>query len=227
MLGTGDPCKDGRMSDLGHAIWLLHGARERYSALRINVDVAVVVDHLDDMDARGSHGVRRSAVTMWIDPPWRWRLHWQGWEPAFQAGRDGWLAWTTERNGGYHVGIGGHINVESPISDLQPLEELWDPALLISELWLEPVDERTEVAGRVGRIVTGIPRPTPRPDGREFLLLDWPRGERYELVVDEELGIVLRIRTFRREREIVREEVTGVEVDRPIEVGVFRGDVEP
>jgi hypothetical protein len=216
------------MSDLGHVLWLLHGARERYSTLRIDVDVAVDADHLHDMDSGGeSYGIRRSTVTMWIDPPWRWRLRWRGWDQPFEAGRDGWRAWTTERNRGYRVGIGGHTHVQSPIVEPQPLEELWDPALPISELWLEPEDERVEVAGRVGRFVTGLPRPTPRPDGRDFLLLDWPKGERYEFVVDEEFGIVLRVRTFRREWEIVREEITSLEVDRPIDATVFRGDAEP
>ncbi len=215
------------MSDLGHVIWLLHGARERYSTLKADVDVTVDVAHLPSQDdtARPAE-LQRSTVTLWVDPPWRWRVRWRE-ETPFDAGRDGWRAWTTERNGDYVVGIDGRIHVEWPTIDPQPLEQLWDPALLISELWLEPQEDRIEIAGRAGRVVGGRPRPTPRPDGRQFLLLDWPLGDRYELLIDEQLGIVLRLRVFSGEWEIVREEFTAVAIDEPIDPAIFRGDAEP
>ena len=58
---------------------------------------------------------------------------------------------------------------------------MYDPALLIAELWLDPVGQ-TEVAGRSGHLVRALPRPTMRAGGMEFLHLD-PPGDEYELVV--------------------------------------------
>ncbi len=49
-------------------------------------------------------------------------------------------------------------------AEVQPFEELWDPALLIGELWLEP-RAGTQVIGREAILVGGSPRPTERPSG--------------------------------------------------------------
>jgi len=54
--------------------------------------------------------------------------------------------------------------VQSPEAEVQPFEELWDPALLIGELWLEP-RAGTQVIGREAILVGGSPRPTERPSG--------------------------------------------------------------
>jgi len=103
---------------------------------------------------------------------------------------------------------------------VQPFEELWDPALLIGELWLEP-RAGTQVIGREAILVGGSPRPTERPNGNDFIILEFPGGDEHELVVDAELGIVLRLRSFWRGQEMVREEVAGIDIDGSAPEGFF------
>jgi hypothetical protein len=99
------------------------------------------------------------------------------------------------------------------------LEEISDPALLIAETWLEPVG-RSEVAVRDAIVVSARPRPTIRAGGMEFLQLD-PPGDEYELAVDAERGIVLRLTaTFGGEpMEVI--EVLSVAFDGPMSDDLF------
>jgi hypothetical protein len=136
-----------------------------------------------------------------------------------EQGRDGDRWWTTSRNG-FTTGVAGRTGVEVPEAETQPFEELWDPALLIAELWLEP-GEQTYALGRRGHVVRASPRPTPRSSGLDFILLEWPGGDAHELVVDLELGIVLRLRSFWHGQELIREEVVELKVDPMIPDGLF------
>lgn len=119
--------------------------------------------------------------------------------------------WTTDRNA-FTTGIAGRTGVEAPLGEVQPFEEFWDPALLIAE--------ETPALGRNRLVVRALPRPTPRPSGLDFILLEWPGGDQHELVVDLELGIVLRLTSFWRGQELVREQVVELKVD-PVISGNF------
>lgn len=204
---------------LGHVIELMHSARERYSALELAIHVRVDDDLL--ITSRGERpgseplGVREEDVHVLVASPWRWRVR----LPDDEQGRDGDRWWTTNRNG-FTTGVAGRTGVEAPEPDVQPFEELWDPALLIGELWLEPGEE-TYALGRRGLVVRATPRPTPRPSGLDFILLEWPGGDQHELVVDLELGIVLRLRSFWHGQELLLEQVVGLKVDPVIPDGFF------
>jgi hypothetical protein len=210
------------MSQLGHVIALMHGARERYSMLGLRIHVRVDIGLLRGRTVFGGAspedfdpvGIEEADVRAWVASPWRWRVQFRSPEHSFEQGRNGDRWWSTDPNG-ISTGIAARTCVESPLAELQPFEELWDPALLIGELWLEP-QGRTRVANRDAIVVRGIPRPTPRPDGNEFILLNFPGGDEHELVVDEELGIVLRFRSFSTGAEMVREETLAVDGDASV-----------
>jgi hypothetical protein len=207
------------MGGLGQVIELMHSARERYSALELAIHVRVDDDLLissrGERPGSGPLGVREQDVHLWVASPWRWRVRF----PDDGQGRDGDRWWTTDRNG-FTTGIAGRTGVEVPLGEVQPFEELWDPALLIAELWLESAGE-TYALGRRGLVVRAAPRPTPRPNGLDFILLEWPGGDQHELVVDLELGIVLRLRSFWHGQELLREQVDEVNVDPVLPDGFF------
>jgi hypothetical protein len=200
----------------------MHSARERYSTLELAIRVRVDDDLL--ITSRGEHpgskplGVREQDVHVWVASPTRWRVR----LPDGEQGRNGDRWWTTNRNG-VTTGVAGRTGVEVPEAETQPFEELWDPALLIAELWLEPGEE-TQALGRRALVVGASPRPTPQPSGLDFILLDWPGGDLHELVVDLGLGIVLRIRSFLQGQQLLREEVVELTIDPAIPDPFFLGE---
>jgi hypothetical protein len=124
--------------------------------------------------------IRESNTRLRVENPSRWWWWWTSslGENDVLEGRRPWLEPDPP------------LDYETP-PDTLPNEWCYDPALLIAELRLEPAG-RTEVAGREGFLVKALPRPTIRAGGMEFLHLDPPADE-YELVVDAELGVVLRL----------------------------------
>lgn len=210
------------MGQLGRILELMQGARRRYSMLELQIHVWVDDDLLRTSYAQESEGptpeplgVREEQVRMWVASPRRWRVRF----PATEQGRDGQVWWSTDPNG-FTTGVAGRWGVESPVGEVQPFEELWDPALLIGELWLEPRAE-THVIGREAVLVGGSPRATERPSGNEFIILEFPGGDGHELVVDAELGIVLRLRSFWRGQEMLREEVADIKIGGSAPQGFF------
>jgi len=216
------------MARLGTVIELMQGARDRYSTLDLRIHVRVDDDLLlgsveggrssrvADGDAdTATLGVRELDVRASVASPRRWRMRF----PDHEQGRDGNRWWSTDPNG-FTTGVGGRTGVDTPESDVQPFEELWDPGLVIAEVWCE-LAGRTTVAGRNGITVRARPRPVPRPNGLDYIVFDWPGGDSHELVVDTELGIVLRLRSFLGGQEFLREEITELGVDPTLPEGFF------
>jgi hypothetical protein len=84
---------------------------------------------------------------------------------------------------------------------------MFDPNVTIPELWLEPIDE-VAVAGRRGVRLHARRRPTTH----DYYVL--PRiTEDYELVVDAERGILLRLECIRDGRVVLGLEVLEIEFD--------------
>ncbi len=211
------------MARLGHIIELMQGARRRYSMLELTIDVWVDDDLLRttyaverDGEAWEPLGTREQQVRMWVAAPTRWRVRFA----TAEQGRDGDTWWSTEPDGSFTTGVAGRRNVESPEGEVQPFEELWDPALLVGELWLEPRG-RTETLGRKATLVSGSPRAMGRPSGNDFIILEFPGGDAHELAVDEELGIVLQLRSFWKGQEMLHEEIAAIEVDGSVPEGFF------
>jgi hypothetical protein len=204
----------------------MHGARERYSALALRIALRVDLDLLrgrtvflaEDLEPAG---VVDADVRILVASPTRWRVELRSSERSFVQTRNDGIWWTSDPNG-FSTGIAARTGVESPIDTVQPFEELWDPALLIGEVWLEPTGTAW-VAGREGLLVRAMPRPTPRPDGNDFILLDLPGGDEHELVIDLDLGIVLRLHSFSAGREMILEEVRTIELNPVVPDGAFDG----
>ena len=79
------------------------------------------------------------------------------------------------------------ISLEYDGTDTHVRQCMFEPNVIIPELWLEPGDEVT-VAGRRGILVRGRPRPTTH----DYFVLP-VITEDYELVVDAKRGILLRL----------------------------------
>jgi hypothetical protein len=214
------------VGQLGNVIELMQGARDRYSTLDLQIHVRVDDDLLRDKVSHGQDtpggdghaatlGVRELDVRAWVSSPWRWRLSF----PDHDQGRDGDLWWSTDPNG-FTTGVAGRTGVQAPEGEVQPFEELWDPGLVIAELWLEPAG-RINVAGRDGITVHARPRQVPRPNGLDFIVFEWPGGDSHELIVDAELGIVLRLCSFASGQELLREEITEMKLDPKLTEGFF------
>lgn len=84
----------------------------------------------------------------------------------------------------------------------------FDPNVVIPELWLEPVGP-TVVAGRDGITVRARPRPTTH----DYFVLPMS-AEAYELVVDIERGILLRLACIVDGEETLVYEITSIDFDR-------------
>lgn len=211
---------------VGHVIAPMLGARARCTALDLRVALRVDLDVLlGRLVASAEHlepaGVVDAAVRILVASPTHWRVDLHSSEGSVVQTRNGSTWWTSDPNG-FSTGIAARTVVESPVDTVQPFEELWDPALLIGEVWLEP-KERAWIAGREGILLRAEPRPTPRPDGKDFILLDFPGGDEHELVVDAHLGVVLRLRSLSVGREMVREEVRRLNLNPVIPDGAFDG----
>ncbi|MFN2543624.1 MAG: hypothetical protein ABR600_03495 [Actinomycetota bacterium] len=83
----------------------------------------------------------------------------------------------------------------------------FDPNVVIPELWLEPVG-RTRVAGREAIAV----RATPRATTHDYFVLPM-RADRYELAVDGERGVLLRLKCLVNGNEALVYEVERIAFD--------------
>jgi hypothetical protein len=108
---------------------------------------------------------------------------------------------------------------------VQPYEEIWDPGLLIAELWLGPVD-RTSLLGREAIRVSATPRPTVRPSGEVFIIL-LVEADECELVLDLERGIVLRLAEYLGGELMHMEEVIEMAFDENLPGELFGPESMP
>jgi hypothetical protein len=95
---------------------------------------------------------------------------------------------------------------------------LWEPNILIPEMWFE-VGDADRVAGRAGVHVRADPRPT----SHDFFVT-WPPADRYELTVDLERGILLRLIFLVRDKVVMSDEVLDVKFDEPLPAGALSLD---
>lgn len=115
---------------------------------------------------------------------------------------------TWERAGEPDVDAGDILN-------RAPMREMWDPARLIPLLTFDsPV--RVECIQREALRVRAIAR---RPEDEDPEI--WPGAEEYELVVDAERGILLRLSARLGGSEFAFQEITTVAFDEPIADSVF------
>jgi hypothetical protein len=91
---------------------------------------------------------------------------------------------------------------------------MWDPNIIIPEMWLEPRGTTT-VHGREGVEVVG----SVRGAGHDFVILD--RAEQVEFVADLERGALLRLVLRREGRERRRDEVLDVTFDQAFPEATF------
>ncbi|MFN2543623.1 MAG: hypothetical protein ABR600_03490 [Actinomycetota bacterium] len=220
------------MGELGRVVELMQSARQRYRTLYVEVRSYARMDlfveamkrsverqpyksaliltpngDVDDEPPTEREGTGR----LWVENPSRYRveLRSSGDPPWVEVGRRPWLE--TPRPETYPIP-----------PDTLGLEEIYDPGLLIAELWLEPAGGGT-VAGREGIVVRASPRPTLRAGGMEFLHLDPVLADAYELVIDAERGIVLRLEARVGGELMDLTEVTHVAFDEPIPDELLQG----
>jgi hypothetical protein len=93
-------------------------------------------------------------------------------------------------------------------------EVMWEPNLLIPEMWLEP-DGAQRIGGRDAIAVRGLPRPT----SNDFLTV-MPADE-YDLAVDLERGVLLQYGLRYAGRVGVLDEVLDIQFDRSLAETVF------
>jgi hypothetical protein len=147
---------------------------------------------------------------IWVEKPDRWREEESSPSSSvkFRNGRE---AWAEQPDGSFR-------REEYPDLDIQPFETVWDPALLIADLWLEPI-AATTMRERDAIHVRARPRPTLRPGGEHFLMVE--EADEHELTIDRERGIVLRIASLIRGEAMQLIEVTELYLDRPLDPGLF------
>ena len=91
-----------------------------------------------------------------------------------------------------------------------------NPSWLISGLWMEPIGRRRYI-DRAAIRVWGEPIEEENSDWYW-----WDGADEYQLLIDAERGVLLRIGVFRNGEEFAGAEVTSIEFDRPIPDEIFR-----
>jgi hypothetical protein len=175
---------------------LMHLARRRYAtieaSLRRRFEPALVEAHRSND----------------VGSPARWRVDAESGPGAGLVNiHDGDQAYRNFRFEDLGEGYGRGVYLGGPQTYRQVM---WEPNMLVPEMWLEP-HETERVAGREGVRVRAQPRPT----SHDYIVL-WPRADRYELVVDLERGILLRLSFLAGGQETMSDEVLAVRFDEPL-----------
>jgi hypothetical protein len=237
---------------LGDVIGLMQRARTRYDWVELSADTYLRRDlfarAMHKQEAQASPGsvarlepaegwsappadapvlVRQGRVHLWAHDLLRWRVDLELEEGYRQSeARNGMAFWRVVEATFDDDHAGPRLSVEEgPQYDPPQYMRLWDPALLVAELSLE-LGGSANVAGREGILLRARPRPTLRPDGQDFILLE-EGGDRYELVIDAERGVVLRLIGELDGERMTVEEVIEVIFDRPPPDGHLEPPVEP
>jgi hypothetical protein len=193
---------------------LMHLARRRYTTIEARIrrrfEPALVEAHGSNVAGSPlrAEGQVEAADHLWFESPVRWRVDAESGPGAGLVNiHDGDQAFRNFRFEDLGEGYGRGAYLGGPETYRQVM---WDPNMLIPEMWLEP-HETLHVAGREGVRVRAQPRRT----SHDYIVL-WPRADRYELVVDLERGVLLRLSLFVRGREAMSDELLSVRFDEPL-----------
>jgi outer membrane lipoprotein-sorting protein len=149
-------------------------------------------------------------IRLWLVRPSRWREEVEGRWPRLSV-FDGEKLFT------YTPDLGALEQAE-PGGAEGEASFLLAPAQLLPGLELEPQGE-TELAGRRAIRVGGRPRRTPRDDIRPGLALG---ADAYELTIDAESGILLRVAAYRDGEAFATTEITEIVFDQALDPELFR-----
>ncbi len=199
---------------------LMHLARRQYTTIEARIrhrfEPALVEAHRsNDVGPATLAQAQVEAVDhVWFQSPVRWRVDAESGPGAGLVSiHDGEQTFRNFRFEDLGEGSGRGAYLGGPETYRQVM---WEPNMLIPEMWLEP-HESVRVAGREAVRVSGQPRPT----SHDYIVL-WPSADRYELVVDLERGILLRLALFVRGREAKSDEVLAVRFDEPLTEELMR-----
>jgi hypothetical protein len=193
---------------------LMHLARRRYTTIEARIrrrfePALVEVHRSNDMGSATPAQEHVEAVDhVWFETPARWRVDAVSGPGAGLINiHDGDRAFRNFRFEDLGEGYGRGVYLSGPHTYRQVM---WEPNMLIPEVWLEPY-ETEHVADREGVRIGARPRPT----SHDYIVL-WPHADRYELVVDLERGILLRLSSLVRGREAMSDELLAVRFDEPL-----------
>jgi hypothetical protein len=193
---------------------LMHLARRRYTTIEASVrrrfEPGLIEAHRsnDAGSATPVQGRVEAVDHVWFESPTTWRVDAESGPGAGLVNiHDGDHALRNFRLEDLGEGYGRGVYLGGPQTYRQVM---WEPNMLVPEMRLEP-SETERVAGREGVRVRARPRPTTH----DYVVL-WPRADRYELVVDIERGILLRLSLFVGGREAMSDEVLAVRFDEPL-----------
>ena len=169
------------------------------------------------VNRRTSTGEVEVSTSFWIDSQDRARLE--------RRDADGNLSLLVavdgERRGVFTAGWGSEVE-DHRVGDMDwvlgPLSRLLDPGPLLGSLELS-APEATEIAGRDALVAKADIRD-------EYELLPWPFGpaESYELWVDGERGMLLKLIGYMRGKEAIVHELLDIEFESRLDDETFRFD---
>jgi hypothetical protein len=199
---------------------LMHLARRRYTSIEARIrrrlgPALVEPRRSDDMGSTTPEQGHVEAVDhVWFESPASWRVDAESGPGAGLVNiHDSDQAFRNFRFEDLGEGADRGVYLGGPETYRQLM---WEPNMLIPEMWLEP-RETERVAGREGVRVRARPRST----SHDYIVL-WPRGDRYELVVDLERGILLLLSFFASGREAMSDELLAVRFDEPLSDELMR-----
>ncbi len=212
------------MTDLERTLELMHGAR-RFLPVHAILDVSITLPRhpghfgqkLGRMEMEGGAGKENSYVDdLWYASPDRWRL-----ESMRATGGEAFLHVQAERYRWYRRSPedprADGLHEKSGVGDAaeRSHEVMWDPNMLIPELWMTATG-RTIVAGRPGFVVAGVHRKV----SHDMIVVPYWSSDAYEIVVDEETGMLLRLVARVEDGVVAREEVREIAfgIDLPDEL---------
>jgi outer membrane lipoprotein-sorting protein len=222
------------MSDLGDVLELMQTSWQRWSTLRLadhewrNSEAfnRAWEHHFDELRKTGTatlHSVAFHKVDGG-DPPGENREYWRVWlakpgkrRAEFQVGDEvvtavfhgsSWWSWSPSR---------GFITNDGAPNDSHgfgPGEALIDPATHLASLELQK-NERTTFLTRPAHVVTALPRQASQPGFNSTFHMLGTGADLYKLVVDAEVGVLLRVQA-----EFQGDAFRAIEVD---DIGVNEG----
>jgi hypothetical protein len=208
--------------DVPGILELLHLARGRYGAIDARIrtwrDPAVVrrarARWLRREEEEPKAGPRETIERVWYETEGRWRVERDSDPPQerFLHVQNGRRCWRVDPESPSHSGVFEDMRFgEWPAHGL-----LWEPNVLIPEMWFEPGTETT-VASRKAISVEAKPRLT----SHDYVVAI-PWADAYELAIDVERGVLLRLASRFEGHDADIEEVLQIYFDPPISEETFQ-----
>lgn len=200
--------------ELDDVLEMMHLARRRYATIqarvrrRVDARVWSEASRRRAVDLQRTFGLFEALDHIWFESPSRYRIETEsGTRAGFVHVQNGPRTHRFDPNDA--VASGTRTNVSFGDAETTYRQVMWEPNLLIPEMWLVPTGQ-DEVAARNAATVRGLPRWT----SHDYFIVT--PADSYELTVDLERGVLLRLVLLYGGQVGISDEVVEATFDEPL-----------